>query len=904
MQVLAKKHRGVILIGLSLVSLLSLATNLLVAQQVNASVANTPYLSEVYNDKIYKDLSAHQHYWWLYSCFQNIDIDKVTETEVDSWDFFEGSGLNSPIGAMYGTSDDKTYSRKCNDQSIVKTAFTYLGYEDSQSREVFCFIEGAQYKDGRDSDGGDCIAGAGGHDWDNNASKDEIIKWYKEKIYPKKPALTAPASYMRSFASLVEGCDVSFDDDTTYKSAGEVPGADDGSAGTKYAMPIITKSGDTYKIEYVLGVGLEGDTDVAVVAADKSNGGVKYQDCNSLVNEARDNVAAYMSFIQRNGSTETGESTLEDGGGDPETTSCAVDGIGWIVCPVITFLGTLNDAAFGFLNNFLTVSPRIFSDPATKSAWEAFRNLANIAFVVAFLVIIYSQITGGGITNYGMKKLLPKLIVAAILVNISFYVCAVLVDLSNIVGSSTYSLLKNDINTGTGDTGGGTLSTIWSTAGAVVLGAGAVVGLIALIIFAPMSFLAFGLIILILIARQAFVVLLIVVSPLAFVAYLLPNTEDWFKKWWKSLVAMLMVFPIIALVFGGSTLASTILMSVSQDNFGGGDDEQMLKIIAAGVLAIPLFAVPLLLKGSMSAAGSIGTKLAGLQDRTNRGAGKAIKDGRLGEAKTAFDARRQGRRLDRRVGEGKRFGVIPSARINKAIDKSRFGRYIGGDRGAAQATSAVHHEFDEEVKRQKTTMGSMTNDDLLKILDKGEGSAERQSAAAGIIMSRQHRESHLKALDIAGRRGKDSNDTAIDSVQKQMSYDMKDKPFALGDQAAGQLQVGTYGKATSHTGEPQNQFGDINKELQDRVGTKLSAQSLATMNPDEMKLIHAAALSGQLQPNQMNSLAAAIDGARDNKQMDALIKPEARALHQQILDKQAQSKAAQDAAASSYGPNI
>ena len=62
------------------------------------------------------------------------------------------------------------------------------------------------------------------------------------------------------------------------------------------------------------------------------------------------------------------------------------------------------------------------------------RNISNVAFIVAFLVIIYSQLTSVGISNYGVKKMLPRLVIAAVLVNLSFTFCAVLLDLSNVTG--------------------------------------------------------------------------------------------------------------------------------------------------------------------------------------------------------------------------------------------------------------------------------------------------------------------------------------------------------------------------------------------------------------------------------------------------------------------------------------
>ncbi len=302
---------------------------------------------------------------------------------------------------------------------------------------------------------------------------------------------------------------------------------------------------------------------------------------------------------------------------DTSKTSCNIDGIGWLVCPVMNFLAEVNEKAFGFLQSLLGIRPSLLQDKGTVEAWSKFRDLANVAFVIAFVVIIYSQITSVGVSNYGIKKLLPKIAIAAIMVNLSLFFCQILVDVSNIAGASLYSFISGLVP-GLESTLDGT-DTTWTTIMTGVLAAGVGVLLVVLVVTAPTVLLALGMILLILVARQAFILILVILSPLAFVAYLLPNTEGMFKKWWKALSAALLVYPIVAVVFGASTLASNILMGIASDdgNIKGGDDNQMLAIVALAVMAVPLFAVPVILKSAMSGAGAIGAKLASLQDRAN-----------------------------------------------------------------------------------------------------------------------------------------------------------------------------------------------------------------------------------------------------------------------------------------------
>ena len=177
-------------------------------------------------------------------------------------------------------------------------------------------------------------------------------------------------------------------------------------------------------------------------------------------------------------------------------------------------------------------------------AWDVMRNFANMAFIAAFLIIIYSQTTSVGISNYGIKRLLPRLIIAALAVNLSFYICAILVDISNIAGYSLQDVFMNIKNT-VSTTGTTTVNTSTWTAivssvlsnGAFFGGLGVAVGVFGTELLPFVLPLLVGLsltlllVLLIMAARQALIIILIVISPLAFVCYLLPGTEQWFKKW-------------------------------------------------------------------------------------------------------------------------------------------------------------------------------------------------------------------------------------------------------------------------------------------------------------------------------------------------------------------------------------
>jgi hypothetical protein len=252
------------------------------------------------------------------------------------------------------------------------------------------------------------------------------------------------------------------------------------------------------------------------------------------------------------------------------------------------------------------------------------RSIANVIFVIVFIIIIYSQITNIGISNYGIKKMLPRLIIAAVLVNASYIICAVAVDASNIIGNSLNGVFLDIRNHLVGASGNSWQLINWSSissavlAGGTMAGAGIVLGAITLstygagVIYLLLPVLMTGLMailvaLLIMAARQALIVVLVILSPLAFIAYLLPNTETWFKKWKETFMTMLMIFPIFSVIFGGSQLAGIAIIQ-NADNINS-------VILGMFVQIAPLFITPLLIKFS----GSMLSNIAGIINNPNKG---------------------------------------------------------------------------------------------------------------------------------------------------------------------------------------------------------------------------------------------------------------------------------------------
>lgn len=372
--------------------------------------------------------------------------------------------------------------------------------------------------------------------------------------------------------------------------------------------------------------------------------------------------------------------------------TCKVEAIGWIICPVMNFMAKIVDQAYNFVSSLLVVQPLMTtgSSQPVYEAWKTTRNVANIAFVIAFLVVIYSQITNVGISNYGIKKMLPRIIVAAVLVNISYWICAIAVDLSNIIGGNvreflsgadtTKDMFKNvTVEPGASATGEGLAGWVGLTAAVLIAGSAILyLGLSALLPALIAALVAIVTVFLVLTLRQALIILLVVISPLAFVAYLLPNTEQWFNKWRSLFQTLLLMFPIIAAIFGASALASTIVM-----NSASGDYKIAVQIMGALISILPLALTPVVMK----AAGGVLNRFGGIVNNPNKGPFDRMRKGAEGIRKDRVNQMRE-----RRIGRASK--IMGSEKRALGAENSRrrkMAAFIGG--------AGVTHSIDQSQKR-------------------------------------------------------------------------------------------------------------------------------------------------------------------------------------------------------------
>ena len=541
-----------------------------------------------------------------------------------------------------------------------------------------------------------------------------------------------------------------------------------------------------------------------------------------------------------------------EGDGEEPKNSCGIDGgLGWLICPVMTFVANINDAAYGAISGFLDIKPAILSsgdNSGAKQGWDFFRNIANAIFAVIFLWIIFSQISNVGVSNYGIKKILPRLIIGALLVNLSYYLCQIFVDLSNILGHT----LKDALESGAGEIGTTSEAAGWGSAiAATIVGVGGVAAFAALAIGIPTlaaGFLAIMTVFIILVVRQAGIILLISMSPMAFAAWLLPNTEDLFKKWLKMFRGLLLVFPIISLLYGAGKLAGAVLASSA--TVDPNNPDETLHLVALAATTMPLIATPFVLQNSLSSLGSIGAKIGKLSSAANGNLKNAVMNkSRISDVKNAWKSRSARKLAERRSGNtwygrtasnlrdrnnsmlkrGLGVAMNPAA----ALDDSWVGRKIGLGDGVGAAQEAYDKSAMEKAERSITYKYGGDAEAALK-----DKKADKYTRIAAV---NQLKGQGAHGADVVADYLRDGGE--VDSVSMANALtEMKGSHAGVSEAGVSALKALQSGKSSFSLGDKDSSGNVVGDSAKDEFNSltkdgvsKLSNEAIAKQSADAIK---------------------------------------------------------------------
>lgn len=481
----------------------------------------------------------------------------------------------------------------------------------------------------------------------------------------------------------------------------------------------------------------------------------------------RDCVVDLLNPYNDDGGLQPGEEvdpdTIDQTDGDEPV--CTGGAMGWILCPLSTAAVGAMEQVGGIVQGLMLVQPLSIAAPETEPVyiiWNTMRNIANILFIIFFLIIIASYITSMGISNYGIKRTLPRLVIAAILVNISYFICAITIDLFNIIGSSIEGLFQTGINAAVssieGYDGGGAsgfqIGAYLALFGTVLAGIIKVAGPSILLLLLPPLISALGAILtlfIILLARQFIITLLVIISPLVAVAWLLPGTEQYFKRGLNLFFSLLVSYPVVMAVIQASSLLVAIIHvnGVAPSIDGGGPSEWLSAIAILLVQVLVAVVVFKVLQTSVRIMNQLGVMGGGFISNLRGGIGGWAKE-RRGNSRWAM------RRKELSDYRSSRARANYDRRQRQAIEKrpggrsaTVFGKRIGFGAGYESLNRAAFQNQSQERKRAEVAeiAKQLETDSAYRKFYSGEGNEVRQRAAeaTGIKQLQSQRAEELTA---------------------------------------------------------------------------------------------------------------------------------------------------------------
>ena len=222
--------------------------------------------------------------------------------------------------------------------------------------------------------------------------------------------------------------------------------------------------------------------------------------------------------------------------------------------------------------------------------------IVTVLIVVALLITL-------NIKAYDGKKILVKLIIVSLLVNFAPVLVGLMVDATNIVMAYFSAGITEGINEiiSSSEWGIFKIAKEISQADDFSMAAGVLARGVVLVNFNLLQFFIFCIIWVMFLARHIAIWILVILSPIAFVAMILPQTEKIWKLWWQQLVQWSIIgIPIVFFIYLAAATFAEInsvfenkLSSFTQEPVEYGWLDQVIPFVIVYALILVGFAVGL-----------------------------------------------------------------------------------------------------------------------------------------------------------------------------------------------------------------------------------------------------------------------------------------------------------------------
>lgn len=196
--------------------------------------------------------------------------------------------------------------------------------------------------------------------------------------------------------------------------------------------------------------------------------------------------------------------------------------------------------------------------------WTAMRNVGLTLLVMALIIIAFANVLQIDIEQYGMNRMIPKIIISIIMAFLSWVIVTFFFDFTKAIQDQAVTILTNG-----GDAYGGIkflqdVKINTNSVGGALLGIGD--GLLLLVIL--VGTLVCGVVLFFtLIMRIVMLCFLLAVAPLAFILNIVPFTANLYKQWWTEFWKWMFMGPVALIIIA---LGAIIADSATKNTDGTG----------------------------------------------------------------------------------------------------------------------------------------------------------------------------------------------------------------------------------------------------------------------------------------------------------------------------------------------
>ncbi|MDZ7785867.1 MAG: hypothetical protein U5L95_01970 [Candidatus Saccharibacteria bacterium] len=241
-----------------------------------------------------------------------------------------------------------------------------------------------------------------------------------------------------------------------------------------------------------------------------------------------------------NSASQENETENEDDGGN-----CEAHGgdFGWFMCPAMTAIDASVRWLDGQIANLLEVDNDFAEEDRLADAASNIRSIAFSILVPIMLVMVISTALGFDfISAYTVKKALPRLVIAVIFIAVSYPLLTFFIDVVEAAGRGVGGLITSPFGGFEALSFRNVFSIGIPGLDWVLLGLG---GIIVIAFFGTTLLTVAAIAFLILIIRQLFIVMLLLIAPLAILAWIFPGNDKLWNNWWSLFSKLLFMYPLI-----------------------------------------------------------------------------------------------------------------------------------------------------------------------------------------------------------------------------------------------------------------------------------------------------------------------------------------------------------------------